>query len=220
MLKGVSLREEELLRTVEDCLLKFDSRNIRTAVDNALNAGFTPNDIIARIREGFEEVSRKYDAGEFFLSELIMSGETAKAAFEVLNPHFRKIAREKSAKVVIGTVEGDIHDIGKNIVSTILLASGFDVYDLGADVKSHDFVNKIKETDAQILALSALLTTTMQNMRTIIEDLKKGGLRKKVKVIIGGQPITDEFAQQIGADAYVDDAPKVVKAVATLLGGT
>lgn len=209
--------QEELLRAVEDCLLKFDSRNIQTAVDKALNADSTPNDIIARIREGFEEVSRKYDAGEFFLSELIMSGETAKAAFEVLKPHFQKTARENSPKVVIGTVEGDIHDIGKNIVTTILLSSGFDVYDLGSDVKSRDFVNKIRETDAQVLALSALLTTTMQNMRTVIADLKKGGLREKVKVIVGGQPISDEFAQQIGADAYVDDAPKVVKTVTTLL---
>jgi 5-methyltetrahydrofolate--homocysteine methyltransferase len=97
-------------------MLNFERKSMQTAVDNALNAGFTPSDVIARIRKGFEEVSKKYDAGEFFLSELIMSSETAKAALEVLKPHFQKTAREKSAKVVIGTVEGDIHDIGKNIV--------------------------------------------------------------------------------------------------------
>jgi len=214
------LTREELLSAVEDCMLSFDMSGMQAAVNNALNAGVTPSDVIARIRKGFEAVSRKYDNGEFFLSELIMSGETAKAALDVLKPHFQKATREKSAKVVIGTVEGDIHDIGKNIVSTILLSSGFNVYDLGADVKSQDFVDKVKETDAQIVALSALLTTTMQNMRTVIEDLKKRGLRQNVKVIIGGQPITDEFAQQIGADAYVDDAPKIVKVATELLGET
>jgi methanogenic corrinoid protein MtbC1 len=177
--------------------------------------------VIGRIRKGFEEVSRRYDAGEFFLSDLIMTGETAKAALEVLKPLFQKTTREKTAKVVIGTVEGDLHDIGKNIVSTILLSSGFDVYDLGSDVKSHDFVSKVKETEARILALSALLTTTMLNMGIVIEDLKKVGLREKVKVIIGGQPISEEFAQQIGADAYVDDAPKILGVVDKFLqGGT
>jgi len=216
----ISLQREETLRAIEDCMLKFDSRNMQTAVEEALNAGFTPTDIIVKIREGFQEVSRKYDSGEFFLSELIMSSETAKVALEVLKPRFEKTAREKSVKVVIGTVEGDIHDIGKNIVSSILLSSGFDVYDLGADVKSREFVSKVKETNAQILALSALLTTTMQNMRTVIQGLENSGLREKVKVIIGGQPISDEFAQQIGADAYVNDAPKVVRVVDELLGGS
>lgn len=213
------MRKEELLGTIEDCMLKFDSRDMQTVVEKALDSGLTPSDVIRRIRRGFEEVSKRYDAGEFFLSELIMAGETAKAALEVLKPHFQKATREKTAKVVIGTVEGDIHDIGKNIVSTILLSSGFDVYDLGSDVKSFDFVRKVKETDAQILALSALLTTTMLNMGTVIEDLKKGGLREKVKVIIGGQPISKEFAQQIGADAYVDDAPKILSVVDKLLQG-
>ncbi len=198
---------------VEGCLLNFDRTGMQTAVDNALNAGLTPSDIIASIRKGFEEVSRKYDAGEFFLSELIMSGETAKAALEVLKPHFQKTPGEKSPRVVIGTVEGDVHDIGKNIVSTILLSSGFDVYDLGVDVTSHDFVSKIRKTGAEILAMSALLTTTMLKMGAVIEDLRRDDLRDKVRVIIGGQPISEEFSQQIGADAYVDDAPKILRAL-------
>jgi 5-methyltetrahydrofolate--homocysteine methyltransferase len=122
-----------------------------------------------------------------------------------------------SAKVVIGTVEGDLHDIGKNIVTIVLLSSGFDVYDLGTDVKSAHYVNKVRETGAEILGLSALLTTTMLNMGTVIEDLKKAGLRERVKVIIGGQPTSQEFAQQIGADAQVDDAPNVLKAIDKVL---
>ena len=120
-------------------------------------------------------------------------------------------------KVVIGTVEGDLHDIGKNIVGIILLSSGFDVHDLGTDVKSADYVKKVKETGATILGLSALLTTTMLNMGVVIEDLKKAGLREKVKVIIGGQPTSQEFARQMGADAQVDDAPKVLKVIDKLL---
>lgn len=210
---------QESLKTVEDCLLNFDRTAMQTAVDNALNAGLTPSDIISSIRKGFEEVSRRYDMGEFFLSELIMSGETAKVAFEVLKPHFQKPAGEKSPRVVIGTVEGDVHDIGKNIVSTILLSSGFDVYDMGVDVTSHDFLSKIRETGAQVLGMSALLTTTMLKMGAVIEDLRRDGLRDKVKVIVGGQPISKEFSQQIGADAYVDDAPKILLTLAKFTQG-
>ena len=185
---------------------------MRAAVDNALNAGLAPNDIITGIRKGFEQVSAKYDTGEFFLSELIMSGETAKVALEVLESQCRRTFSDRTTtKVVIGTVEGDVHDIGKNIVSTILLSSGLDVYDLGTDVKSEDFIRKIKETGATVLAMSALLTTTMQNMGTVVADLKKNGLRESVKVVVGGQPLTDSFAQQIGADSYVDDAPKILR---------
>lgn len=209
--------QEELLTAVEDCLLKFDRRGMQAAVDNALIAGMPPSDVIARIKKGFEEIGRRYEAGEYFLSELIMAGETAKTAIETLKPHFQKTARDGLEKVVIGTVEGDLHDIGKNLVGIILLSSGFDVYDLGIDVKSADYVKKVKETGAKILGLSALLTTTMLNMGVIIEDLKKAGLREKVKVIIGGQPTSQEFARQMGADAQVDDAPKVLKVIDKLL---
>lgn len=209
--------QEELLTAVEDCLLKFDRRGMQAAVDNALIAGMPPSDVIAGIKKGFEEIGRRYEAGEYFLSELIMAGETAKTAIETLKPHFQKTARDGLEKVVIGTVEGDLHDIGKNLVGIILLSSGFDVYDLGIDVKSADYVKKVKETGAKILGLSALLTTTMLNMGVIIEDLKKAGLREKVKVIIGGQPTSQEFARQIGADAQVDDAPKVLKVIDKLL---
>ena len=206
------MHQEELRNAVENCLIEFDRKGMQTAVQRALKAGMTPSDVIAGIRKGFEEIGRKYDAGEYFLSELIMSGETAKAALETLRPYFRTTVKG-SAKVIIGTVEGDLHDIGKNIVGIILLSSGHDVYDLGTDVKSTDYVNKVKETGAEMLGLSALLTTTMLNMRTVIEDLKKAGLRERVKVIIGGQPTSQEFAQQIGADAQVDDAPNVLRTI-------
>jgi len=207
------LQKEDLLKTIEECLLNFDKPAMQTAVTKALNAGATPTEIVGSIRSGFEIVSKRYEAGEFFLSELIMSGETAKVAVNVLARQFQRLAAPNSARIVLGTVEGDVHDIGKNIVSTILLSSGYNVYDLGVDVKSNDFVNKIKETDAQVLGMSALLTTTMMNMSAVITDLKKTGLRNGVKVIVGGQPVSEEFARQIGADTYVDDAPKVLRAL-------
>jgi len=210
------LRPEELLAAIENCLLEFNRKGMQAAVQRALEAGMTPSDIIAGIRRGFEQIGRKYDTGEYFLSELIMSGETAKTALETLKPYLRATAKG-SAKVVIGTVEGDLHDISKNIVSIILLSSGFDVCDLGTDVKSREYVNKVRETGAEMLGLSALLTTTMLNMGTVIEDLRRAGLREKVKVIIGGQPTSQEFAQQIGADAQVDDAPNVLKAIDKLM---
>jgi methanogenic corrinoid protein MtbC1 len=210
------LHQEELRSAVENCLIEFDRKGMQTAVLRAMEAGMAPSDIIAGIRRGFEEIGRKYETGEYFLSELIMSGETAKTALETLKPYFRTTVKG-FAKVVIGTVEGDLHDIGKNIVTIILLSSGFDVYDLGTDVKSAHYVNKVRETGAEILGLSALLTTTMLNMGTVIEDLKKAGLRERVKVIIGGQPTSQEFAQQIDADAQVDDAPNVLKAIDKLM---
>ena len=208
----------QFLKTVEESLLTFDKSEMQTAVRNALDAGATPSEVVGSIRNGFNEVSERYETGDFFLSELIMAGETGKAALEVLGPHFKTSATQDSAKVVLGTVEGDVHDIGKNIVSIILLSSGFTVYDLGVDVKSQDFASKIKETGAQVLGMSALLTTTMLKMGTVIEDLQRSGLRDKVKVVIGGQPITNDFAREIGADAYVADAPKILGALRELLG--
>jgi len=215
--KEFALRKDELLTAIENCLLEFNKKGMEIAVGRALKAGMTPSDVITAIRKGFGEIGRKYDAGEYFLSELIMSGETAKIALEILKPHFQATVK-KSTKVVIGTVEGDLHDIGKNIVTIILLSSGFDVYDLGSDVKSADYVNKVREVGAEILGLSALLTTTMLNMGVVIQDLKRAGLRDKVKVIIGGQPTSEEFARQIGADVQVDDAPNVLKAIGRLTG--
>ena len=167
------------------------------------------------LKEGLDEIGAKYEKGEYFLSELVISGEIAKAALDVLTPHFGK-GQQKLGKVVIGTVEGDIHDIGKNIVSTILLSSGYEVYDLGVDVKSSRFLTEIKERDADVLGLSALLTSTMMNMKTVILDLKKAGLRNNVKVIVGGAPLSESFAKEVGADAYVRDAPEILKTIDNL----
>jgi len=204
--------KEESLKNVKECLLAFDRDGIRTAVNKALNSGIAPAELMKELKEGLGEIGAKYEKGEYFLSELVVSGETAKAALDVLTPHFG-VGQQKLGKVVIGTVEGDIHDIGKNIVSTILLSSGYEVYDLGVDVESPRFVTEIKETDADVLGLSALLTSTMMNMKTVILDLKKARLRDNVKVILGGQPLSESFAKEVGADAYVRDAPEILKTI-------
>lgn len=209
------MEQDKLLPEIKKRLLKFDRKGMKTTVSNAITAGVTPSQVIEELREGLEEIGKKYESGEYFLSELIMSGETAKTALEVLKPHFNKIY-QKMGKVVIGTIEGDLHDIGKNIVSTILQSSGFEVYDLGVDVKSTDFINKVREVEAEFVAISALLTGTMMNMKKVVDELKENNLREKVKVIVGGQPLTEEFAQRIGADAYVDEAPKVIGTINSL----
>jgi len=212
------MHRNELLKNVKERLLAFDRAGIRTAINKALNTGIAPAEIMKELKEGLGEIGAKYEKGEYFLSELIISGETTKAALDVLTPHFGK-GQQKLGKVVIGTVEGDIHDIGKNIVSTILLSSGYEVYDLGVDVESSRFVTEIRERDADVLGLSALLTSTMMNMKTVILDLKEAGLRNNVKVIVGGAPLSESFAKEVGADAYVRDAPKILKTIDSLKQG-
>jgi methanogenic corrinoid protein MtbC1 len=155
---------------------------------------------------GMEEVGRKYEAGEYFLSELILAGEAMKKGMEILRPHLTKEENKNAGKVVIGTVRGDLHDIGKGIVTSLLEGSGFEVYDLGVDVPAEAFLKKMRETNAAILGMSSLLTTTMHEMEDVNSALKKSRLRKRLKVIVGGAAITESFARRIGADAYARDA--------------
>jgi len=209
------MHKSRLLKNLKERLLAFDRDGMRTAINQALKMGITPAEVMKELKEGLGEIGAKYERGEYFLSELVISGEIAKAALDVLAPHFGK-GQQKLGKVVIGTVEGDIHDIGKNIVSTILLSSGYEVYDLGVDVESSRFTTEIEETDSGILGLSALLTSTMMNMKTVILDLKRAGLRNNVKVIVGGAPLSESFAKEVGADAYVRDAPEILKTIDNL----
>lgn len=166
------------------------------------------------------EVGEKWVKEEVFLADLVMSAEAMKAASEVLKPEIirRGGVVKKLGKVVIGTVAGDIHDIGKNIVATMLEASGFEVVDLGVDVPTETFIEKVRELKPDVLGLSALLTTTMLEQKNVIEALKREGLRDKVKVIVGGAPVTEEWAKNIGADGYAEDAIRAVRLVKKLLG--
>lgn len=177
----------------------------------ALNQGFIP---------GVNYVGEQFSCGEMYLPELVGAGEAMKAAIAVLEPEMTKrgMARQILGKVVIGTVEGDIHDIGKTLVATMLSASGFDVYDLGVDVPITQFIEKAREVGADIVGLSALLTTTMVKQRTIIKKLEEGGLRPKVKVLVGGAPVTRSWASEIGADGYSEDAVGAVGVAKRLMG--
>jgi len=200
------------LEKISKAIVEFDIDNIKNLVNQALEAGIPALDIVTKgMAKGMEIVGKKYEKKEYFLAELIMAGEVMKTGMEVLEPHLKATPVGRKGVVVIGTVKGDLHDIGKNIVITLLKSSGFEVHDLGVDVDAQRFVEKVKETNADILALSALLTTTMVEMENVIKALKEASIRDKVKVIVGGAPITEEFASKIGADAFAVDAVQGVQ---------
>ncbi|MCS7127819.1 MAG: corrinoid protein [Sulfolobales archaeon] len=186
-----------------------------------IDKGLDPLEALKRgLVAGVLEVGEKWVREEVFLADLVMSAEAMKAASEVLKPEIIKRGGvvKKFGKVIIGTVAGDIHDIGKNIVATMLEASGFEVIDLGVDVPTETFVEKVRELKPDVLGLSALLTTTMLEQKNVIEALKREGLRDGVKVIVGGAPVTEEWAKSIGADGYAEDAVRAVRLVKKLLG--
>lgn len=216
----MSDEEREILEKIKNYLANIEIDKVPDAVKEALNKGIPPLKIINEaLAPAMNIVGKKFEEGEYFLAELVAAGETFKEVLDILRPLLLKSGEKikRLGKVVIGTVRGDLHDIGKNIVATMLESAGFEVYDLGADVPPEEFVKKAKEVNADIVAMSALLTTTMIEMKNVIEELKKAGIRDKVKVIIGGAPVTEEFAREIGADAYAEDAVKAVEVCKRLI---
>jgi len=201
------MEKEEILDKLRDAIVNLDIDDVKKACKEAIEAGVPAYKAVTDgMAKGMEIVGEKYENGEYFLAELIMAGETMKEGMKVLEPHMKSGDVKKIGKVVIGTVRGDLHDIGKNVVVTLLNASGFDVIDLGVDVPPEKFVEAIKENNPGIVGMSALLTTTMIEMESVVKALKEAGLREKVKIIIGGAPITQEFAEKIGVDAAARDA--------------
>ena len=185
----------------------------------AISAGTSPKDIVAKgLQAGMSVVGEKFSSGEYFLPDMLMAARAMKAALEVLAPLLEETGIPTIGKVVIGTVEGDMHDIGKNVVATFLKGSGFEVFDLGLNVPDQKFIDEVRDKKADILGLSALLTTTMPFMGRIIKALEAGGLRSGVKVIVGGAPITQDYANYIGADAYSHDGGKAVQVCKQLMG--
>lgn len=212
----------ELLSNLSQAVIDGDPEQAQEAAARALQAGADPLEVVERtLSPAMEEVGRLYEEGEYFIPELVMAGEAMKAAMAVLGPALaaREQTRSAPGVVVIGTVEGDIHEIGKSLVATMLEAAGFVVYDLGVDVAATTFVSKVEEVDADVVGLSALLTTTMRNQETVIGALKEAGLRERVKVIVGGAPVSPEWAKRIGADGYAENAREAVVVVRRLVGG-
>lgn len=160
---------------------------------------------------GMDEVSRLYEEEEYFLPEVLMCSDAFNAGLDIVKPFMDKNSMEKPTKVVIGVIEGDTHDIGKNLVRIMMEASGFEVFDLGRDVKLNKFIDTAEEVDADIICMSTLMTTTMDGMKTVIDTLNEKNIRNKYKVMIGGGPISQHFADLIGADLYTKDANEAVK---------
>ena len=208
------MSSQDILQKIRDCIVNLDLEGALENVRKALENKVSPGEIVSRsIVEGMNIVGEKFEKGEYFLSELIVAGEIGKEITKLLDPYLKaeKAELKKLGKVVIGTVRGDLHDIGKNIVAMMLEAAGFEVIDLGADVPPEKFIEAVKQHSANIVAMSALLTVTMPEMKTVIEELKKAGLRDKVKVIVGGAPVTEEYAKNIGADGYGETAVEGVR---------
>lgn len=201
------MKEKEILERLRDSVVNLDINGAEQACKDALAANIPPyKAVMDGMAKGMEIVGQKYEAKEYFLAELIMAGEVMKEGMKILEPYLKKGDLKITGKVIIGTVRGDLHDIGKNIVVTLLKAASFEVIDLGVDVPAEKFVKAAREHKPDILAISALLTVTMPEMETVIKEIEKSGLRSKVKVIIGGAPITTEYAKKIGADAAAKDA--------------
>lgn len=202
------MSQQEILNRIKGSLANLDMDSTLNYVREALNKGVEVKDIINTLAEAMRIVGERYERGEYFVADLIVSAEIFNNVMEILKPKIMEMRREVKpiGRVVIGTIYGDIHDIGKNLVKTFLEANGFEVIDLGADVPPEKFVEAVKQYNPDIVGISALLTSTMVHMRDVIEALKKEGLREKVKVIVGGAPVTEKFAKEIGADAYGENA--------------
>jgi len=202
----------------DSILISFDVEKLRKTVSRALELGVDPLKILNSLNEALDQVGKRYESGEYFLSELMMAGVLATEATTMLEPYLVRAGRKSLGKVLFGTVKGDIHDIGKNIVIMLLRAAGFDVVDLGVDVSAQTFANTISNENANVLGLSALLTSTMYEMKNVIDTIKKRQLRNQVKIVVGGRPVTKEFAEEIGADGYAEDAIKAVRVCKELVG--
>lgn len=202
---------DKLISDLKNAFVNIDSIQVNELLKQATEAGISPKIIIEKaIRQGADEVGKKYEACEYFLPELVMSGEMMKEAITFLKPKMQAEGITSSGKIIFGTVKGDLHDVGKNIVISMLSVAGFDVTDLGVDVPTEKFVSEVEEKAPNILCMSSLLTHTMPELDVVIETLKKKGLREKVKIMIGGRPVTKDYADNIKADSYGKDAYEAV----------
>src|ERR1035438_5790506 len=203
-----------------NAILNGEAKKAHAATQAALAAGTAPMELITgSMVPAMDEVGRLFEAEEYFVPELLLAGRAMKSVMDLLRPLMVASGQKMSARVVIGTVKGDLHDIGKNIVASMLEGSGFEVIDLGADVSPEAFVAAVEQRQPQFVCMSALLTVTMPAMKTTIDALMTAGVRTQVKVLIGGAPVTSQYAKEIGADGYGENANAAVSLVKNLLAG-
>ena len=207
-----------ILEQMKTDLYDGDMNAVETATRKAIDEGMSPKEILDNgLIGGMDVVGRDFKAGDLFIPEVLMCARAMHAGMEILRPLLAESGVPAQGKLVIGTVAGDLHDIGKNLVSMMFQGAGFEVIDLGVDVSPEKFVETVRAENANLVGMSALLTTTMPSMKTTIEALSKAGLRDKVKVIIGGAPVTAKYAQDIGADSFAPDAGAAIEVARALL---
>lgn len=206
------------LKVLYEHVIEGEAAQVEAAVQAALDAGINASTILNEgLISAMDEVGRRFEEGEYFVPEMLIAARAMQAGLRLLKPHLISSETVSAGKVAIGTVKGDLHDIGKNLVAMMLEGAGFEVLDLGVDVTPDSFVKAV-QGGVQIIGMSALLTTTMSNMAITVEALKSAGVRDNVKIMIGGAPVTQEYANQIGADAFAPDASSAVRTARQLLG--
>lgn len=195
------------LKQLYDAVVNGDAKTSAAVTQQALAEGFDPLDLVNQhMIPAMDEVGRRFEANEYFVPELLISARAMKACLDIIRPLLIARGDQPVGRVAIGTVKGDLHDIGKNLVASLLEGGGFEVIDLGVNVTPEKFIETVRQKNANIIAMSALLTTTMPAMKTTIDALKTAGVRDQVKVLIGGAPITQKYADEIGADGYSENA--------------
>jgi 5-methyltetrahydrofolate--homocysteine methyltransferase len=209
----------DILQKIASNLYDGENKVVAELVQEALDGGLSPEELLAGgLIAGMDEVGKDFKAGELFVPEVLIAARAMRAGMAILRPLLAESDVPSAGKYLIGTVKGDLHDIGKNLVRMMLEGAGFEVIDLGTDVDPAGFVAAVREHQPQLVGMSALLTTTMVQMRATIEALEEAGLKDQIKVMIGGAPVTDAFAKEIGADAYAPDAATAVDVARDLVG--
>lgn len=211
------MSKEEMFEKLRQGIYKFDREATEKAAKEVVEKGFSPIEALKVLMDAVRQVGEMFASGDIFLPELILAAEAMKAGVKVLTTKIPKEKISRQGTILIGTVKGDIHDIGKNIVATMLSAAGFEVYDAGVDMPPSTFVEQAERIAPDIVAISALMTTTLPELKNTIDYFKAVGIRDKYKIMVGGAPVTKNYANEIGADGYAEDAVEAVKVAKELI---
>ena len=207
------------LKKLHDAVLNGDAKTARAVTEAALAEGVEPMKLVQEyMMPAMAEVGRRFECNEYFVPELLLAARAMKASLELVRPLLAAKGTQPVGRVAIGTVKGDLHDIGKNLVAAMLEGGGYEIIDLGVNVAPEQFIAAVKEKGANIIAMSALLTTTMPSMKTTMDALKQAGVRERVKILVGGAPVTQKYADDIGADGFSESAAGAVAAAAKAVG--